>query len=299
MTRLLLMPLLLAAALLGGCDLAEEDFQPEVVVEGVLVAQEPLPPVRLSRTAALDEVYAFDRLALSGAEAVVLLLDGAGGVEARFPYEERAPGTYRPRDVHAVLPSRTYRLEVQVPEAADVTAAGGRVRAETTVPDTFRVVRPPPDTVRYDIFATPPTIDVTRTETTGRAAVFIFSIVALAPDEYGLTPTLAELLDEDDDPSDFIEGSSPILNEGNYSVNPDGTLALQVPWFGISYYGPNRFVANALDDALYDFYRSRDAQFGATTLSPGEIQRVLSNIEHGTGVFGSVAQASVEVFIAP
>ena len=42
--------LTLAAALLG-CDLAEDDFEPQVVVEGFLVANERLPAIRLSETA--------------------------------------------------------------------------------------------------------------------------------------------------------------------------------------------------------------------------------------------------------
>ena len=131
-------------------------------------------------------------------------------------------------------------------------------------------------------------------------AISFDAIQALDPDNYELTPTIASLLEnaDDVDASDFVTTSSPLLNEGNYEQNPDGTLRLRVPWFAIAYYGPNRFSASALDDALYDFIRSRDAQFNPTTLSPGEIQRVLSNVENGTGVFGSLARVETEAFIA-
>ncbi len=209
------------------------------------------------------------------------------------------PGNYVPLDGHRVRPNRRYRLTARVPDRTDLVPAGELIRAETLVPDTFRVVRFPPDTIRYDITAPSPALDVTPSVGEGQA-VYIFSIQALEPENYSLTPTIASLLEsaEDADPADFVTTSSPLLNEGNYERNPDGTLRLRVPWFGIAYYGPNRFSANALDDALYDFIRSRDAQFNPTTLSPGEIQRVLSNVENGTGVFGSLASVRAEAFIA-
>ncbi|MDX1531950.1 MAG: DUF4249 family protein, partial [Rhodothermales bacterium] len=233
-----------------------------------------------------------------------------GGVAARFPYTPMScaappegefappPGTYAPNRRHVVRPGSTYRLEIDVgPRFGE---GGALVTAETTVPDTFRVVEAPPDTVRYDVLAPPPTTVVTPSETRGRPTVYLFTIEALEPDVYGLTPAIAQLVEEtDSDPDDLVRSASPLLNEGNYTTNPDGTLNLQVPWFAIAYYGPNRLTANAVDDALYDFLRTRESQATPTTLSPGEIQRVLSNVENGTGVFGSLASVSTRTFIAP
>src|SRR5690554_3683269 len=277
--------LLLAALAVAGCDLSEEDFRPEVVVEATLVAEEGLPTIRLSETAPIAERYTFEAYALSGAEVEIALLDAGGGEEARFGFYENVnvpgnegsfPGNYVPLDAHLVRPNRRYRLAVRLPQRPDLVPAGEAVRAETLVPDTFRVVRAPPDTIRYDILAPSPALDVTPSAGQ-RQAVYIFSIEALEPDFYPLTPTIASLIETADaDPADFVTTSSPLLNEGNYEHNPDGTLRLRVPWLGIAYFGPNRFSANALDDALFDFLRSRDTQFNLSTLSPGEIQRVLS-----------------------
>lgn len=175
---------------------------------------------------------------------------------------------------------------------------GEAVLAETVVPDTFAVVRPPPDTVVYNVLGPGPAFDVTPSEAPGRQAVYLFTVTALDPETYGLTPTIASLIEDTDaDPADFVNGASPVLNEGNYVRNPDGTITIRVPWLAIAYFGPNRFTINALDDAAYDFLRSRSAQFTPTTLAPGEIQDVLSNVENGTGVFGSFARVSAEVFI--
>jgi hypothetical protein len=299
---------LLAPLVLAGCDLSEDDFQPEVVVEAVLVAGQPLPTVRLSTTAPIDEPYSFEAFALQGAEVQMELVGEGGEDDVLFFYENvdvpmnegDFPGNYVPTELHRVAPGRRYRLTVRVPERPDLVPASQAIRAETAVPDTFRIVNPPPDSIRYNILAPSPAIDVTRSLNPDRQGIYIFSIEALQPDRYGLTPTIASLLENADevDASDFIRTSSPILNEGNYEINPDGTLRLRVPWFAIAYYGPNRLTASALDDALFDFLRSRDAQFNPTTLSPGEIQRVISNVENGTGVFGSLAQVETTAFIA-
>ena len=303
-----LLPVLLVALILAGCDLSEDEFEPEVVVEATLVAGEPLPTVRLSTTAPIDVSYSFEAFALNDAEVRLELVGENGEDDVFFFYENvdvpdnegDFPGNYVPTELHRVLPGRRYRLNVQVPDRPDLVPPGEFIRAETVVPDTFRIVNPPSDTIRYDILRPSPAIDVTRSLNPERQGIYIFSIEALAPDVYGLTPTIASLLEDADDidASDFVETSSPILNEGNYEINPDGTLRLRVPWFAIAYYGPNRLIASALDDALFDFLRSRNAQFNPTTLSPGEIQGVLSNVENGTGVFGSLAQVQTTAFIA-
>jgi hypothetical protein len=300
---------LLALLALAGCDLSEDDFEPEVVVEAFLVAGEPLPTIRLSTTAPIGEPYSFDAYALTGAEVDVHLLGEGGAAAETFGFYENVdvpgnegsfPGNYAPAETHRVLPGRRYRLTVRVPERPDLVPPGELVRAETAVPDTFRIVNPPPDTIRYDILRPSPAIDVTRSLNPDRQGIYVFNIEALAPDDYGLTPTIAALIGDSDEvgPEDFVQTSSPILNEGNYELNPDGTLRLRVPWFAIAFYGPNLLSANALDDALFDFLRSRNAQFNPTTLSPGEIQRVLSNVENGTGVFGSLARVQTQAFVA-
>lgn len=310
MTRRVL-ALLLVLVALAGCDLAEDDFQPEVVVESILISGELMTTVRLSRTAPIEETYDFDRYALSGATVRVMLLTDDGEVEETFSFYENVgqpgtdgdfPGAYVPvsRPKPTVLPNRRYRLEVEVPEAENLVPPGTLVRAETVTPDTFRIVVQPQSPIPYNIAAPSPGIDVTPSENTDRQAIFIFNIKALEPENYPLTPLAASFVENGDlDPDELVSGSSPLLNEANYERNADGTLRLRVPWFAISYYGPNVFTANALDDAFYDFLRSRDAQFNPTTLSPGEIQRVFSNVENGVGVFGSISRATANpVFIA-
>ncbi|MEM1042185.1 MAG: DUF4249 family protein [Bacteroidota bacterium] len=297
--------LLLALGFTAGCDLAEEDFRPDVVVEGVLIAEEPMTSVRLSESAPIGEVYAFERQALSGATVRVVLLSASGESEQTVRFVEDVggtgtnggPGVYVPelRPKPVVQAGRRYRLEVEVPGERGLVPPGTLVRAETTVPDTFRIEAQPPPAISYDIDAPSPALDVTSSDAPGRQAIFVFNIRALEPERYPLTPLAAAFVEDGDlDAENLTSTSSPILNEANYARNADGTLRLRVPWFAINYFGPNVFTVNALDDALYDFLRSRNAQFNPTTLSPGEIQRVLSNVEHGLGLFGSLARARAD-----
>ena len=90
---------------------------------------------------------------------------------------------------------------------------------------------------------------------------------------------------------------SPIINEGNYEINENGTITVKLPWLAVAFFGPNRLTANALDDNMFDFIRSQTVQQGGSTLAPGEIPNVIDRVEGGTGIFGSLARSSYEVLI--
>ncbi|HYE57643.1 MAG TPA: DUF4249 domain-containing protein, partial [Rhodothermales bacterium] len=107
-------------------------------------------------------------------------------------------------------------------------------------------------------------------------------------------------MDEDRDFTldDLRLSSSPLLNEANYERNPDGTLTIRLPWIAVVFYGPNRLTVSAVDDNLNDFLRSANVQQGGGTSSPGEILNILDHVENGTGVFGSYARVSRDVFVA-
>lgn len=307
------------AVSLVGCDLAEEDFQPKLVVSGVFTADGPMSTIELSQTAPIEDVYAFERYALSHASVHVDLLGDDGEPETSYAFEELADlpggaGQYAPvvRPKPSVEPGRRYRLVVRFPSGTDgarLIPVGDSAWAETSVPDRFEIVcddpgipclapGAQPDPILYDTDAPSPAIDVTVSEG-DRQSVYLFNIRSLEPDRYPLTPLAASFVEDGAlDSTDLAVSSSPLLNEANYERNPDGTIRLRVPWFSIGHFGPAFFTVNTLDDALYDFLRSRDAQFNPTTLAPGEIQRVFSNVENGVGVFGSLSSAVTDtVFV--
>ena len=174
------------------------------------------------------------------------------------------------------------------------------ISATTVVPDTFRLVDA---TLDEEIFQSAEQLEltVTRSSSPGRDQnYYIFVTEAFDVREEQLTPLAAAIFDREDGEvtlDDLRVGGSPIFNEDNYDVNADGTLTIRFPWLAITFYGPNKIIANALDDNLYDFVRSQSVQQGGSTFSPGEIPNPLEHVNGAHGVFGSYARATFEVFV--
>lgn len=290
----LLIGLLTGSLLMAGCDMARPDaVEPQYVVESYLVAGEPLPTVRLTRTAPVNASYEYSDVAVHEAEVVIEQLGKSGAVEQRYPYvEERdTSGVYRPRgitqQVH-VQPLGTYRLRVRVAQT--------EITSTTVVPDTFSVVQIENNPAVYR-GGEQVAFTVTQSAYPGRdQAFYVFTTVALDPTENQLTPFGAQLYEEGDvSLRDLRLNASPVINEASYETNPEGTLTVRLPWFSVAFYGANSTTIHALDDNLYDFVRSRGAQQDGAAFAPGSIPNVIEHIAGGTGVFGSLARQTTTV----
>jgi hypothetical protein len=276
---------------LGACDsYTQDDYDPEYVVEAYLVATESLPQIRFSQTAPIDAPYTFEAYAVEGAFVVVNLLDASGAVEQSFPYRQVEKGIYEPVQPHTVLPLRRYALEIQ-PQGTSTL-----VRSSTLVPGPFTMTQSNADTVTYQS-PTQLEANVTISEYPERdQAVYIFTVEAQDTVNYDLTPFYDALVDDDSDfeRGDLVRNSSPISNESNFDKNPDGTLTLRLPWVAVAFFGPNKIIAQAIDNNIYDFKRS---QMGSGTTSPGEMDNLIDHVEGGRGIFGSMARAETFVFV--
>jgi hypothetical protein len=289
---------LLAALGLAACDGQISDtFEQSVVVESYQQVGEPIAPVDLYFNASVGDTFDRTAQAVTDAAVRIVLLSEAGDAEAVYElaHDGRAPGTYRPTSAPRVLPLRRYRLEADIP---------GRepVRAETLTPSLFELK----DTSTTEAIWGQPeiTFSVTRPFYPTRQAVFVFTTETLRD---SLTPELAtpfyraifgdEDSDSDFDPEDVRLGSSPLINEENYSVDAEGAIRINLPWIAVPFYGPSRVSASTVDDNLYDFLRSQTVQQGGSTLSPGEIPNVLDRVEGGVGFFGSFSRVTTEVFV--
>lgn len=283
----------------SACDLAgpEAGAESEYVVESYQIAGQPLQAVYLSRSAPIEESYEFADVAVSGAEVRVERLDVEGEVAATYSYreQEESAGIYVPVGFAIVEPLATYRLVAEPPSAEEP------VEAQTVVPDTFRVIAATADTVAYQ-GGEQLRVRVSRSEYPGRQEVYLFTNEALQPRIAALTPFYADITESDDAEQvieEYRENSSPLLNAANYGTEEDRSLTMRMPWLMFAFYGPNRLTAQAVDDNLYDFLRSQAVQQGGpTTLGPGEIPSILEHVDGGTGIFGSYARASLEVFLA-
>lgn len=295
MKRKLLYTLVAVSTLLiGGCDSGRtNDFTPQVAVSGLLTADELLGPVLVQETGPIDEFYDAEERAVNDATVRVHRLGLDGAIQTTYNMMPTGSGWYTPAVLDTVRGGFEYVLEVDAPGYSD------QLRASTVVPEAFDVVSPPPAEVVYQLGPSP-RFDVSRSPNESRQTAYILKVRALEPESSSLTPFAQSLVDDfDTDLEDLITSSSPILNEGNYDVNPDGTLRMSIVWFAFNFYGPQEIMVTALDDALVAFLESQAIQVIPTTLSPGEIPNVVSNVENGTGVWGSIAQAETSLTIVP
>lgn len=276
----------------GGCELYPQDeFEEDYVVESYLVANRTLPQVRISKTVPVDERYNFTDAAVNDANIEVRLLDESGeGIEQRFPFRRQSAGIYVAIGPHKVLPEREYQLHVAF------SNSDKEITGTTFVPGDF-ITQTEVDSILYQD-PQQVTISTTKSFYPGRQSFFIFTVEALKPVPDDLTPFYADQVNnQDTEIANFYTNSSGIVNEENYDVNDDGTSTLRLPWLAVAFYKENYIIASAIDDNMYDFYRSQDVQTGGSTLPPGELQNVIYNLEGGIGVFGSLASDTVEVYI--
>lgn len=284
---------------LNGCDPYEQnDFEERYVVEAYLIAENSLPPVQVSTTLPVDQVYTFENAAVDSAEVTISRIGEDGEIEQQTHYHQPDTGRsgfYYPRETEdqIVEPITEYRLTVQPKNAGDP------ITARTFVPDTFSVQETVQDSVVYQSQRQLKTvISPVRTPFQNQAH-FIFTILAGEPLYSNLTPFYKSQVDDGDDTelSDFVKNNSGILNEGNFDKNPDGSISLNLPWLGFAFYGENATVTSSIDKNIYDYRRSQSVQTGSNTLSPGQIQNVIYHVENGIGVFGSMSSDTISTYL--
>ena len=310
-----LLACVLALALVAGCDTGGAGDRPDLVVSAFLGTGEPLPKISLSQTAPLLDPFDPASLGVDDAEVTVTLLGAGGEAEQVYLYVSDGGGVYAPLDGDALVAERrTYRLDVTGPD-------GERLTATTTVPPDFSVVEGPDPEVVYG-FGQGPAVRITQSSTADRQAAFVGTTRALAPVEFeeveidGETfyrsvpdperffpvPIVRRFLDcveeeagtllceEDPGDEDIQTGTSPVINEAGYVDLGDGTLVVQIPFLAFGYLGPQSVTLVSLDAAFQAFVQTQSVQGGGSTLSPGEIPNVTTNVEGGLGVFASFSR---------
>ena len=293
--RLLFPALLVLAA--TGCDSAgNQQLDTIYVVESVLVAGEPMPPLLLSRIGGIDDVYRYDSQAESNADVSIQVTGAVANETIRYRESVELAGLYVAGDYsYPVLPLHRYSLTVQ-PFNSDQL-----ITASTLVPDTFKVVRSSASQLVYQ-GDEQLELRLTPSHYPGREqSYFIFVTEALDAFESNLVPFARERYDDGDGESleELRVNGSPIVNEGNYELNDDGTITVRYPWIGLNFYGPNILHVNALDDNVFNFERSRSVQETGSTFAPGEIPNPLPHVSGAHGLFGSQARISYRFTVVP
>ncbi|MEO0559402.1 MAG: DUF4249 family protein [Bacteroidota bacterium] len=318
---------LLVLGSLAGCDTTTVGTGDEqVVVSASLIAGQPLTHVELSLTRPIDAFFDPEEARVTNAEVSISLLDASGSVEETTPYryEGGQLSLYVPvSDIPPIaLAGRTYQLDVVIPGSP-----ARRLTATTTIPEMIEVVEPPDALVEYQSGQGPAFV-VSQSERDGEKVVFLISVRSEDPVDFervvvesdtlfrsvpesGFAPvpfvvsfancepdSNDQLLCEDD-LSDFNGGSSPLINQESYIDLGNGSLQVNIPWLAFGFYGPADVNLVSLDAALIDYLETQTLQFAPTTLSPGEIPNIISNVDGGLGVFGSVSQVRVQTTVVP
>jgi hypothetical protein len=284
------------SGLLAGCDTTATQPESQVAVQAYLQAEAPLDTVRLTRTVGAGDTFDPQAAAVEDANVEVRRLDENGNIVATTPYSEAPPpGAYVPTPASppTVQPTNTYQLHVETDDGTTITST-------TTVPDAFSIQTAENTTAEYRNDDQQPSFTLQPPRPVSeRQNAYVFTVESLLPTnqlEANFTPLYDEQYDADEDRIEsFRINSSGLLNQGNFSENPNGTITVDLPWLGIAFFGPNRVALNVVDDNFYDFLRSQSAQQGA--FAPGEIPNVIEHVEGGTGIFGSYARDTVRVDI--
>jgi hypothetical protein len=295
---LLLLPLLLACA-------AEREpgelFGPSeadlVVVDAILLVDQPMPDIFLRRTLSLSGSYSATAAAIADAQLSIR----SGGQNYIYSADPDSAGRYiPPTAAPAIAPQQTYMLEVSLSD-------GRALAASTTTPQRLviqKLLLLDEDNLEVDrelkLFAdvgdgvySAPENDVVYRQGLIEAVLaddldveaYQLAIFNLEED----SPLLieADFLEQDDLDEFEREGASPALSfrEGR----------ARLPWFAIAFAGRHKFKVYALDKNWYDFIRtdpdSDGGGFGG--LLGDQFQRPTFNISGGIGFFASASIDSI------
>lgn len=296
MNRRIQVPFLFVLILITSCDVYNQDAYRELVVmEAYAIAGRPLPDVRVSTTGPVNEKYSFTDVAINDASVVVTQLDSNGEPLQDFSYTRHSTGVYRASNQSTLVePGATYRINIQFESRPE------QLTAETVVPQQFEILS---DVEESYVYQSEDRLEIvlTATESNADQNVYVFNTITLEPSLDNLTPFYKSAVeDRDAGIEEFFNNSSGLINEGNFEVNDDQTIALQFPWIGVAFYGENAVVTNSVDSNLADLARSEELQLGGSTLPPGEIPNLIYNVDGGIGVFGSIASDTIiTTFIRP
>ena len=278
----------------------EEDN--ELVVDGILLVDQPLPELFVRRT--LPPGQAYSREAAGVLDARVHVIQG----DQIFEYapDPATPGLYLPpSESPQVEPLTEYRLEVEV--------EGKQVRASTTTPERMRVqqmVLLDEDTqeimrtlksfaeVGDEVYTAPENqlthlegIIELHLEKAGEA--YQAALFALEENAQLLDEDFPELYDET--PEDLRANQSPPF------AASDGIV--RWPWFAVVYTGRSLIKVYALDHNWFEYARSspdfQEEQGGFGGLAGDNFERPFFQVEGGIGLFGSASIDSVGFVVLP
>ena len=273
----------------------------ELVVDGLLIVDQPLPELFVRRILPPGQTYSRDEAGVLDAQVRVF----QGDQVFEYAPDSAAPGRYLPPpEVPVVQTTTEYRLEVDV--------EGKKVSARTTTPERVRVqqaVLLDEDTqeimrtfksfaeVGDEVYTAPENqlthlegIIELHLEKAGEA--YQAALFALAEDAQLLDEDFPDLYDET--PEDLRVNQSPPF------AASDGIV--RWPWFAVVYTGRSLIKVYAVDHNWFEYARSspdQQEQGGFGGMAGDNFERPFFQVEGGIGLFGSASVDSVGFVVLP
>ncbi|GJM43650.1 MAG: hypothetical protein DHS20C21_04920 [Gemmatimonadota bacterium] len=301
--------------ILAGCSTDREPgdlFAPSnegtIVLDAVLIVDAPFPSVYLSRSAALDEDFTRDGVAVRGAD--VRIESGGGEILVRYADAIGPAGRYDPAGPNpSVLPETEYRIRV-------MTADGELVTAVTQTPARFQVT----DWVQLDARGEAVQETLATVRDLGDAVFddprnripYAEGLLEARFDRPDVPAFQVGVVNLEED-SDLVVDSSIFSEEDLQDLDRQlsspplaaDAATLRLPWFAIFYGGRTMVRIFALDENWYDLVRTSpelSGQAGAVAFGGNlgdAFDRPVFHVQGGIGLFGSASVDSNAFFVLP
>ncbi len=276
---------------LAGCNPYKQDnFQSQYSVQTYLVADDPMPSIRLVKT--LPAAGSTSSSEVSDAHVTVSEVNAEGSVIQTFLFKYGGGTSYSPMVSSSVMAGHTYKLNIDIP------SYNQPIQAQCTIPDAFQIKLAGSDTEKYQGESGFNLLS-TESKYPGRGAYYVIAAVAQQPDSGNLTPYFLNKVENNSyTPTNSLRKiSSRIFNQEDFKTDTQGNIVIPVPWDIFAFYGENQLIVYTLDDNTYDFLRSLDVQYGSTQVTPGQLYNLIYHVKGGIGLFGGLATDTVMVTI--
>lgn len=251
------------------------EFEPQIVLEGYLYANEPMDSIVIRQTLAITSS---DSIVYVPNAIVTFSFDDQ---DIRLIEKQDLPGRYFPPSPIVIEASKTYRIRVE--------ALGQVATSETTVPLPIRLDSAKIED-RWLSITEIDTVDYPKDrDELSRQGVRLWWSKSQTAKGYGLEAvtfdSTAEIIDMDPEDDNFPDSNA--LGRYRFFILSNSE---QILWRQFRRYGVNTIRALALDRNLQDFALGlylTGSQFDNNTL----------HVDGGLGVFGSAARASMQVYM--
>lgn len=285
LSLILLAPITLGLSLITGCaNPVPNDYVPQLVIEGFVIAGEPITHLRVYKSLPVSDTFSLAKATIRDAK-VVLLEDGVP-VPLAFAPDSLGGGNYVPVDT-------TFRVKYETTYSLEVHAIDKTATASARTMQKFDWVLPPADTIRYpgkENELKP--VDSLGISWQGQTGIvrYVIGLQCLDTLEYGkyLTPPTTEknarVRDEDIEQGTLIADERTRYGFSVVSNTP-------VVWAAFKWYGPQRIVVYAGDKAFQDWFTL--VGFGQR---PTYDYRI-SNVSGGLGIFAGASKTEAPMFL--